>query len=84
MNSQRKRKIELTRKQKLEILNIIDNGTSQKQISDQYGVNRSSLSRIKLNSAKIRAAQENNENREMKRKRKAGGEDVENDNFSRR
>ena len=82
MNSQRKRKIELTRKQKLEILDKLDNGTSQKQIAHQYGADRSCVSQIKSYSAKIRAAQENNENLEMKRKRKSGGEDVENALFA--
>ena len=82
MKSQRKQKIELTRKQKLEILDNLDNGTSQRQIADQYGVDRSCVSRIKSNSAKIRAAQEINENLEMERKRKAGGEDVENALFA--
>ena len=80
--SKKKRQIELIRKQKLEILDELDNGTSQKQIADQYGVDRSCVSRIKSNSAKIRAAQENNENLEMKRKWKAGGEDVENALFA--
>ena len=81
-NSQRNRKIELTRKQKLEILDKLYNGTPQKRIADQYGVDRSCVSRVKSNKAKIRAAQENNENLEMKRKQKAGGEDVENALFA--
>ena len=71
-----KQKNELTRKQKLEGLDKLDNGTSQKQIAVQYGVDRSCLSRIKSNSARFRTAQENNENLEMKRMRKAGGEDM--------
>ena len=71
-----KQKNELTRKQKLEGLDKLDNGTSQKQIAVRYGVDRSCVSRIKSNSARIRTAQENNENLEMKRMRKAGGEDM--------
>ena len=82
MEAGRKRKVELSYKQKLEILDKLVAGRTAVELSKEYQVDRSCISRIKSNAENLRAKAEKNENLAKKRERKSGAEDLESVLFS--
>ena len=73
----RKSYVSLTSTQKFKLLEDIKNGTKQADAARNYGVERTTISELKTQEAKIRQANLENKQPDKKRVKVSGGEDVQ-------